>query len=126
MSNLLNEPNLSLRVSRFNYILISAATTHVVKSKSSKRPKPWMTPHVRAKIRNRNRLCQTIHQNRQEWIDICQEANEVINEAKTESWKNLLKDAMPNSDCHYMWNVIQGLNGTPGRDSPNKAMSHSG
>ena len=45
-----------------------------------------MTPHVRAKIRNRNRLCQTIHQNHQEWIDACREATEAINEAKTESW----------------------------------------
>ena len=32
MSNLPNEPNLSLRVSRFNDILIFAATTHVGKS----------------------------------------------------------------------------------------------
>ena len=46
MSNLPNEPNLSLRVSRFNSILISAATTHVGKSKPSRKSKPWMTPHV--------------------------------------------------------------------------------
>ena len=98
MSNLPNIPNLSFRVSRFNDILISAATTHVGKFKPSKISKPWMTPHVRAKIRNCNRLRQTIHQNRQEWIDACCEANEVINEVKTESWKNLLQDAMSNSD----------------------------
>ena len=52
MSNLPNEPNLSLRVSRFNEILMSAATTHVGKSKPSKISKPWMTPHVRANISN--------------------------------------------------------------------------
>ena len=45
MSNLPNEPNLSLSVSRFNDILISAATTHIGKSKPSRRSKPWMTPH---------------------------------------------------------------------------------
>ena len=61
MRNLPNEPNLSLRVSRFNGILISAATTHVGKSKPSRRSKPWISPHVRAKIRNHNRLCQMIH-----------------------------------------------------------------
>ena len=61
MSDLPDEPNLSLLD-----ILISAATTHVGKSKPSKRSKPCMTPHVRAKIRNRNRLRQTIHQSRQE------------------------------------------------------------
>ena len=126
MSNLPNEPNLSLRVSRFNDILISAATTHVGKSKPSRRSKPWITPHVRAKIRNCNRLRQTIHQNLQEWIDACCEATEAINEAKTESWKNLLQDAMSNSDGPNMWKVIQGLNGTPDANSPNEAMSHNG
>ena len=44
MCNLPDEPNLSLRVSHFNDILISAATTHVGKSKPSKKSKPWMIP----------------------------------------------------------------------------------
>ena len=126
MSNLPDEPNLSLRVSRFNDILISAATTHVGKSKSSKKSKPWMTPHVRAKIRTRNSLRQTIHQNRQEWIDACREATEAINEAKTESWKDLLQDAMSNSDGPNTWKVTQGPNGTPDANSLNEAMSHNG
>ena len=85
-----------------------------------------MTPHVRAKIHNHNRLYQSIHQNRQEWIDACHEANEAINEAKTESWKNLLQDAMSNSDDPNMWKVIQGLNGTPDANSPNEAIPHNG
>ena len=41
-----------------------------------------------------------------------------------ESWRNLLQDAMPNSDGPIMWKVIQGLNGTPDANSPNEAMSH--
>ena len=119
MSNLPNEPNLSLHVSRFNDILIFAATTHVGKSKPSKRSKPWMTPHVRAKICNRNRLRQTTHQNRQEWIDACRETTAAINEAKIESWENLLQDAIQtNSDGPNMWKIIQGLNGTPAGNSP--------
>ena len=85
MRNLPDEPNLSLRVSRFSDILFSAATTHVGKSKPSEKSKPWMTPHRRAKILTRNRLRQTIHQNHQKWIDGCCEATESINEAKTES-----------------------------------------
>ena len=125
MSNLPHEPNLSFRVSCFNDILISAATTHVKRSKPSKRSKLWMTPHVRAKIRNQNRLCQTIRHNRQERIDACCEANEAINEAKAESWENLLQVAMSSSDGPNMWKVIQGLNGTPGANSSNEAMSHN-
>ena len=126
MSNLPHEPNLSLRVSCFNEILISAATIHVGKSKPSKRSKPWMTPHVRAKIHTWNCLCRTIHQNRQEWIDACREATEAINEAKSESWKDLLQGAMSNSNGPNMWKVIQSLNGTPDANSPNEAMSYNG
>ena len=64
MTNLPHEPNLSVRVSCFNEILISSATTHVGKSKPSKKSKPWMNPHVWAKMHTQNRLRRTIHQNR--------------------------------------------------------------
>ena len=126
MSSLPHEPNLSLRVYPFNDILFFTATTHVGKSKPSMRSKPWMNPHVRAKIRNQNHLRQTIHQNRQESIDTCREANEAISKAKSESWRNLLQDVMSNSSSPNMWKVIQGLNGTPDANSPNDAMSHNG
>ena len=81
---------------------------------------------MRAKIRNCNRLCQTIHENCQEWIDACRDATKAINETKTESWRNLLKNAMSNSDGPNMWKVIQGLNSTPDANSPNEATSHNG
>ena len=126
MRNLSHEPNLSLRVSRFNNILISAATTYVEKSKPSKKSEPWMTPHVRAKICTKNRLRWTIHQNHQGWIDACRETTKAINEAKTESWKDLLKDAMSNSDDPNMSRIIQGLNGTHDANSLNETMSHNG
>ena len=73
----------------------------------------------------RNRLRRTIHQNQQEWIDACREATEAINEAKTESWKDLLQDAMSNSDSPKYVEIIQGLDGTPDANSPNEAMSHN-
>ena len=85
-----------------------------------------MTSHVRGKIRIRNRLRRTIHQNQQEWIDACHEATEAINETKTESWKDLLPDDISDSDGLNMWKVIQGFNGTPDANSPNEAMLHNG
>ena len=51
MNNLPDEHNLPLQVSRFIDILISTETTHVGRSKPGKKCKPWMTPHVQAKIR---------------------------------------------------------------------------
>ena len=77
-----------------------------------------MTPHVQGKIRTRNCLRRTIHQNRQEWIDACHEATKTISKAKAESWKDLLQDAMSNSDGPNIWKVIQDLNGTPDAISP--------
>ena len=50
-----------------------------------------MTQHMRAKIRTRNHLYWKTHQNEQKWIDACLEASEAINEATTESWKNLFQ-----------------------------------
>ena len=126
INNLLNEPNLSPRISCFNDTVISTATIHNRKTKPIKKCKPWMTPHVQTKIHNRNHLRRTIHQNRQEWIDACFEATEAINETKTESCKDLLQDAMSNSDSPNMWKVIQVLNSTPDANSPNSPMLHNG
>ena len=58
MNNLPDEPNLSLCISCLNAILISisAAATHVWKTKPSKKSKPWVTSHVRSKIHTRNCL----------------------------------------------------------------------
>ena len=120
MYNLLDKRDL------FSVLLLSLVfssqlqTTHVRKTKPIKKFKPWMTPHVRTKIRTRNRLAWTIHQNQQEWIDACCEARETVYEAKTESWKDLPEDAMSNSDCPN-WKVIQG---TPDASCPYEAMSH--
>ena len=126
MSNLSNEPNLSLCISCFNGIFLSAATIHIGKRKPTNKSKARMTPHVRAKISTRNCLRRTIHQNQQEWIDAYREAIEAIDEANTESWKDFLQDAISNSYSSNIWKVIQVLNGTPDVKSPNETMSHDG
>ena len=126
MNNLPDEHNLPLQVSRFIDILISTETTHVGRSKPSKKCKPWMTSHVQAKIRTWNCLRRPIHQNRQAWINACCEATEAINEAKAESWKDLLQDRMSNSDGPNMQKVIQGLNGTTDANSLIETTSHDG
>ena len=125
-NNLHNEPNLSLRISCFNDILIFATTIHVEKPKPSEKSKPWMTPHVPAKLRTWNRLRPTIHEKRQKWIKACREATEAFNKAKTDGWKDLLQGAMLNSNGTNIWKVIQGLNGTPCGNSPDETMPHNG
>ena len=113
MQQLPEEPNISIRISRFNNIPKSSASLHVGRTKPSKKTKPWINPHVRAKICHHNHFPHTIHQNRQEWIDACREANVAINETKAKSWKDLLHSSMSNVEGPDIWKVIRGLNGTP-------------
>ena len=85
-----------------------------------------MNPPIRALIRRRNRLRRTIQRNRQEWHQACQEVNDAITEAKTNSWRDFLADAVSSSDPTKTWKVIKSLNGTPDSSSPNEAIIHKG
>ena len=105
-------------------IFISLLQQFTWKSKLSKKAKFWMTPHEQAKICTWNCPYWKTHQNQQEWIDACPKATKAINKAKTESWKDLLQEAMTNSDGPNIWKVIQVLNTTPGANSANESISH--
>ena len=115
------EPNISIRISRFNNILKSVASLHVCKTKLSKKPKPWINPE----ICNCNQLCHYIHQNREEWIDAYREEKVAINKAKTSSWKDLLHSSMSNAGGPDVWKVIRSFNGTQDTNLPSEAMSHN-
>lgn len=109
---------------RFNNTLNLVNGMHVRKTKSRRKAKPWMIPHVQAKIRTRNRLQHTIKTNQQERIKACRESKKVNNKIKTDSWKELLEDTMTNTSGKDMWKVINGLNDTPEANSPGDSMSH--
>jgi hypothetical protein len=110
----------------FNRILIKAAEKHIGKVKPGKKTKVWYTPTVRGAIRKRNRLRHQVRTQRREWIAACREAQEEIQKAKEESWKNLLDDAITSSDEQQMWRLIKSLQGCPDTNSPNEAMHHKG
>ena len=124
--------------------LITAAKQHVGKTKPGKRTKPWMTSEVRAKIKRRNKLRKgvkmrkhidpnasqeernNVETRRQEWIQACQDVVTSTNEAKTQSWRDLLEDASVAKDDTKLWKIIKNLNGTPDNNSPNEALKHKG
>ena len=121
------ESNLSRCLDRFNNALNLVNGTHLRKTKSRRKAKPWMTPHVQAKIRTRNRLQHPIKTNQQERIKACRELKKkVISKVKTDSWKELLEGAMTNTSGKDMWKVINGLNSTPEANSSSESMSHIG
>lgn len=59
MMNLSAESNLP----KITNILNSVPVAHVEKTKPRRKAKPWMTPHVRAKIQTGNRLQHNIQNN---------------------------------------------------------------
>ena len=54
MTKLVTENNLSKSLGRFTDILNTVAEVSVGKTKLQRKTKPWITLHVRAKIRTRN------------------------------------------------------------------------
>ena len=85
-----------------------------------------MTPTVRAALKKRNRLRKDVRHQRQAWLDACKEAQEEINNAKEESWRDLLEDTLSEGNDNKLWGIIKSLNGTPETNSPNEAMRHKG
>ena len=62
---------------------------------------------------------------REEWLQSCGEVQERITQAKEDSWKNLLEDAVTDAkDSSQLWSIIKSLNGSPSSNSPNEAMKH--
>ena len=90
-----------------------------------------MTPEVKSKIKRRNQLRKRVKMRkhiainapqqereevevrRQEWIQACQDVVTSTNEAKTQSWRDLLEDAVIAKDDTKLWKIIKNLNGTP-------------
>ena len=126
MVDLPTESNFAWRTALFTEILTTTAESYAGKTKPCRKTKPWMTPHVRTKIRVQNQLRRTINTNRNEWVDACREANKAINKAKTDSWKAVLEGAMTNSEGRDIWRIIKGLNGIPEANLPNEAIIING
>jgi len=121
-----HKDSLKDRAATFTSILTEAASTHVGKVKPGRRSKTWMNPAIRTAIRKRNRLRRQISTKREEWLASCREVNEAVRDSKTESWRNLLDDAIASEDDSKLWSIIHDLNGTPDGNAPNEAMIHNG
>ena len=111
---------------KVNSVMLDSARVHVHKVKPGKRTKVFMTPTIRAAIRKRNKLRGDIKERKREWLEACGEVNEAITEAKQESWKEILEEALTEADERKIWNVAKQLNGTPDTNTPNEVLVHKG
>ena len=117
--------NLNLRVENFNKILIDAGWSHVGKTQP-KRKDQMLSPTVKSAIKKRNKLREEISAKRAEWIQACQEVNEMIAEDKESAWIEYLDDLEYDPDTAKVWSLIRNLSGNPDSPAPNEALKHNG
>ena len=113
-------------VAEFNKALIDAGHRCVGLVRPGKRTKTWVNPEVREALRKRNRLRHKLSTHRKEWMEACKEVQDLISQAKTNAWREVLDDASNVKDDSKMWRIIRGLNGSLETNSPNEAMSYKG
>ena len=123
--------NVHEEVRSFVKDIIETGKKHVGKAKPGKNSKVWLTPPVRAAIRQRNKLRRKVNKNstkkqREEWLKAVQATKDEIKKAKDNSWKETLEDIVTEADDAKMWRLIKSLNGTPNANSPNEVMVKDG
>ena len=65
-------------------------------------------------------------ENREEFIEACNDAQDEMQKAKEQGWRDLIEDCMTEPKAGKMWEVINSLKGSPNTNSPNEAMHHNG
>ena len=113
------------RVENFNKILTNAGWAHVGKTQPKKKDR-YLNPNIRSAINKRNKLRDEISSKRTEWIEACQQVNQMIAESKEESWIEFLDELEDDPDTAKVWRTIRSLSGSPDSPAPNEALVHNG
>jgi ribonuclease HI len=111
---------------RFAGIVRAAALKHIGKVKSPAHRKPWMTPALRAAIKERDRLRRNVAQHRQEWVDASRRVQDVAEEERRRCWGEFVEELDSSEDQSSVWRVLKGLSGKSVRSSRNEALLHKG
>ena len=117
--------DLHRRVENFNKILTNAGWAHVGKTQPKKKDR-YLNPNIRSAINKRNKLRDEISSKRTEWIEACQQVNQMIAESKEESWIEFLDELEDDPDTAKVWRTIRSLSGSPDSPAPNEALVHNG
>jgi hypothetical protein len=81
-----------------------------------------MNPTVRTALKKRNTLRREVASKRKEWLEACDEAQRLIDEAKLKAWEDYLSEVEFSAVPCDMWRVIRNLSGTPDSMAPNEAL----
>ena len=118
--------SLQKKITQFVKILTDAGHKHVGKVKPGHKTRVWLTPPVRAAIRQRNHLRRKIKTHRREWMEQCQITREEIEKAKQQKWRDVVEDAINTTDDKKIWSFIKSINGTPDAIPTGEVMKHKG
>jgi len=114
------------KITQFTQILRDAGNTHVGKVKPGRKTKVWLTPPVRAAIRQRNALRRKIKTHRREWIEQCETTRAEIEKAKQQKWREVVEEAINTNEDRKIWSFIKSINGTPDATPTGEVMKHNG
>ena len=85
ISEINTDESLSTVWPKFGDVLVAAGHKHVGKVKPGKKTKPWLTPKVRAAVKDRNALRRKIKWKRREWLQACAKVREETRNAQMQS-----------------------------------------
>ncbi len=114
------------RVLRLNSTLLSAAKTHVGKSKIGRYTKPWSTPEFRAAIERRNNLRRTVTENRTEYLEASTGVRKLTEEARQTKWEEFLANLEHNPDPAQTWRTTKALSSFPASTAFSEPLVHNG
>ena len=114
------------RIAQFTKILTDAGHKHVGKVKPGRKTRVWLTPPVRAAIRQRNYLRRKIKTHRREWLEQCEVTRAEIEKAKQQKWKDVVEEAITTTDDRKIWSFVKSISGTPDAPSTGEVMKHKG
>ena len=95
----------------FRKTLLNAAKTKIGKKKIDSITKPHLTPEIKDKIKERNRLRKTMKENRAEWSAACIEVNDMIRAEKKAKWKSFIEELDCNTRVKEVWRTIRNIDG---------------
>ena len=117
---------LTNQIQQFTDILVQAGYKHIGKVKPGRKTRVWLTPPVRAAIRQRNSLRRKIKSHRKEWIEQCKVVKEEITNAKEQKWREIVEDAIDTADDKKIWSFVKSISGTPDSTPTSEVMNHQG
>ena len=80
----------------------------------SKNRVPWWTPEVQEAVNKREEAKETAHlseEHRQRWIQQNADTKRIINNAKTNSWREYCTQLSMSTDASAVWNTIKAMDG---------------